>query len=276
MASSKNQSEAGAGRRRTGFESPVRELSDVARTRAARTAALTELGTKVEDAVKQNYGGALRQCLSRWEVREITREGKKRVWPALNRQPVTLVTLDEFVQRWSGFGVDFKFASLPWKRGLSLLGFYVKTMNREHKRPLIFVNTAHHPALVGAALDHEMGHHLTAQIFARKTGHTNMLSPTAFTEHLDEPSELAADILVSVGIFPAQLAKTLLEPMRCKAGSGPPGLSDPVFGNVLDYIAKRYDLRVESIRGSERKSQALAALVHYTKLRRALLDEYNT
>jgi hypothetical protein len=187
---------------------------------------------------------------------------------------VTLVTPNEFVQRWSGFGVDFKFASLPWKRGLSVLGFYVKRMHRHHQRPFIFVNTAHHPALVGAALDHEMGHHLTGQIFGSQKEGPRLLSPTAFKEHLDEPAELAADTLVSLAIFPVSIGRTLLAQGR--AASGPRALPDAVFGRVLDYVAGHYDLRVESIRGSERKSQALAAVVHYTKLRRALLDEYNT
>lgn len=274
MGSSTRQSDAGASKRSTGPEGLLRDLN--LETIVRRDERLAALKAGVEDIASQNYGVALRRCLSRSEVRAIANEGRKRVWPGLNRQPVTLVTLDEFVQRWSGFGVDFKFASLPWKRGLSLLGFYVKKLNREHKRPLIFVNTAHHPALVGAALDHEMGHHLTAQIFGSGDKRTSLLSPTAFKEHLDEPAELAADMLVSLAIFPATIARTLLEPTNGGVASGPRALPDTVFGKVLKYIADRYDLRVESIRGTERKSQALAALVHYTKLRRALLDEYDT
>jgi hypothetical protein len=274
MASLTRRIDAGVSSRSARFEGPVRDYSHLAETvrRANRSAALD---SEVEDIARQNYSGALRRCLSRWEVREIAREGRKRVWPALNRQPVELVTLEEFVQRWSGFGVDFKFASLPWKRGLSLLGFYVKKLNREHQRPLIFVNTAHHPALVGAALDHEMGHHLTAQIFGSAEEPASLLSPTAFKEHLATPSELAADMLVSLAIFPAPKAATLLESAKTGEADGALGLSDPAFVKVLEYIARLYDLRVESIRGTERKSQALAALVHYTKLRRALLDEYD-
>jgi hypothetical protein len=36
----------------------------------------------------------------------------------------------------------------------------------------------------------------------------------------------------------------------------------------------RYGFRFELIQGVGQKFQALAALVHYTKLRRALLNEY--
>src|SRR5712691_5335785 len=204
------RNDMGANQRGAVFNGVVRAVSGNARTvRGDEPARLTAVKAEARDIVKQNYGAALRRCLSRAEVREIADEGKNRVWPGLNRQPVELVELDEFVRRWSGFGVDFKFASLPWKQGLSLLGFYVRRMNRAPKRPLIFVNTAHHPALVGAALDHEMGHHLTTQIFGCGEEHTHLLSPTAFKEHLAEPAELAADVLVSLGIFPAPIAQAL-------------------------------------------------------------------
>jgi hypothetical protein len=229
------------------------------------------LRSELKTISQQDYGEALRQCLSRWEVREIVEEGKTRVWPALNQAPVTLVKPDEFVRRWSDFGVDFKFAPLSWKEGLSLLGFYVKKTERVRARPLIFVNTAHHPAVVGVALDHEMGHHLTSQIFASSGQTTQGLSLTGFNEHLVDPAELAADTLVSLGIFPAPIARKLFD---SAAGQGRKGLSDPVFLKVLEYIATRYGFRFEQIRGREKKFQALAALVHYTKLRRALLDEY--
>ncbi len=271
------RNDMGANQRGTVFDGAARTVSGTAgRVRGNEAARSTTLKAEVRDIANQNYGEALRKCLSRAEVREIADEGKTRVWPGLNRQPVTLVTLDEFVRRWSAFGVDFKFASLPWKQGLSLLGFYVKRMNRAPKRPLIFVNTAHHRALVGAALDHEMGHHLTTQIFGCGEEHTHLLSPTAFKEHLAEPAELAADVLVSLGIFPAPIAQAFFDPANDGAAANARGLSVSVFAKVLEYIAESYDLRVEQIRQSERKSQALAALVHYTKLRRALLDEYDT
>ena len=52
------------------------------------------------------------------------------------------------------------------------------------------------------------------------------------------------------------------------------GLPDVIFAKVITYITDRYGVRFELIHGAE-KFQVLAALVHYTKLRRALLDEYD-
>jgi len=277
MALSTRQNDAGANRGSAGFEGIVRELSSVASvTRSDDTSGLAEHRSEIAGIISKHYGQALRQCLSRWEVREIANEGKNRVWPGLNRQPVTLVSPPEFVRRWSAFGVDFKFASLPWKEGRSLLGFYVKKIDRVRTRPLIFVNTAHHPAVVGVALDHEMGHHLTSQLFAADK-QAQPLSQTGFEEHLAEPAELAADMLVSLGIFPAPVARTLFsEASRVASRSRSSELADPAFTKLLEYIANRYGFRFNQLRGVNKRFQALAALVHYAKLRRALLDEYNT
>jgi hypothetical protein len=277
MALSKGRNDAGVSNRSSGFEGLVRELSEAAHATARNEAAgFAQLKHEITALKRRHYGQALRQCLSRWEIKEIADEGKTRVWPGLNRQPVTLVSPNEFARRWSAFGVDFKFASLPWKEGLSLLGFYVNKIDQVRRRPLIFVNTAHPPAVVGVALDHEMGHHLTSQIFGAGQ-ETHLLSQTGFEEHLLEPAELAADTLVSLGIFPAPIARTLFSrPQSESFGGRSEELSERALGKILDYIAERYGFRFVQIRGVNKRLHALAALVHYAKLRRALLDEYNT
>jgi hypothetical protein len=268
-----------ATRREPALVGLVREFSAggrLRRSRSGETSGLAPIKSEIESIANEDYREALRRSLSRWEVREIVDEGKIRVWPDLNQEPVTLVSLDEFVRRWSALGVDFKFASLSWRQGLSLLGFYVKRTGGGRERPLIFVNTAHHHALVGIALDHEMGHHLTSKIFSCNEDRTvpHFLSLTGFKEHLVEPVELAADILVSFAMFPANVARGLFD--GAKNRRPVKGLSDAVFAKVLMYIATRYRFRFDMIVGTEKKFHALAALVHYTKLRRALLDEYRT
>jgi len=104
----------------------------------------------------------VRRCLSRWEIGEILLAGRRIVWPELNNQPVRLVARRSLPSIWAPIGIDFKFASLSWSTGLSLLGFYATISEGLLRRPLIHVNIAHHPAIVGVALDHEMGHHLTS------------------------------------------------------------------------------------------------------------------
>jgi hypothetical protein len=248
------------------------KLSSPARRKArSPTPGLIAAESELRGIASRSYRKALRECLSQWEVQQILSIAKTRVWPNLNQEPVRLVSLDEFVRRWSTFGVDFKFASLPSKRGLSLLGFYLTNADGLRERPLIFANTAHHHALVALALDHEMGHHLTAQIFGSAEDTTHLLSLTAFEDHLTDPLELAADTLVSFAIFPAPVARALFQ--DAAGGAVGMGLPDVIFAKVLTYIMDSYGVRFELIHGAQ-KFQALAALVHYTKLRRALLDEY--
>src|SRR5216684_2633832 len=112
----------------------------------------------------------------------------------------------------------------------------------------------------------------TSHIFASAEGRTHLLSLTGFKEHLADPVELAADTLVSFAIFPAPIARTLFD--RTRGDAAGKGLPDKAFARVLEYIANRYSFRFDLIGTADKNLQALAALVHYTKLRRALLDEY--
>jgi hypothetical protein len=167
--------------------------------------------------------------------------------------------------------VNLKFSNLSDAEGLALLGFYVKEPAMVGQRPLIWINTAHHPAIVGAALDHEMGHHVVGQMFDFGAGRPQFLTRTGFENHLTDPAELAADLLVSLGIYPNALARTLFTngPMR---GSGK--ILEINFTKVLSYIASTYGLRFDRSLELEKQFHALAALIHYTKLRQALLNEY--
>jgi hypothetical protein len=262
-----------AAKRKSSIEHLIREPSAPAQRKASSLAPrVITFESEIRDIANRDYRAALRRSLSRPQVHRIVSIARSRVWPHLNREPVRLVSLAEFVHRWSTFGVDFKFASLPSKTGLSLLGFYLTNADGLRERPLIFANTAHHPALVGVALDHEMGHHLTAQIFGSADESTHLLSLTAFEEHMIDPVELAADALVSFGIFPAPVARALFH--GSKGAAEETGLPDVIFAKVLTYIRERYGFRFGQINETRQKFQALAALVHYTKLRRALLDEY--
>ena len=143
--------------------------------------------------------------------------------------------------------------------------------------PLICVNTAHHPAAIGAAFSHEMGHHLVGRLFDSRKDHAQLLTYTAYGEHLDDPEELAADVLVSLGVFPEALArKIFLEPGKGrKSKSASAELPDPVSARVLKYFKGRFGLSFGAQIPSQKKLQYLAAVVHFAKLRRALLTEYD-
>jgi len=225
---------------------------------------------------QHDYARPLRRAFARAEVREILAEAKSTVWPHLNDESVRLVSPAEFTKRWAGLGVQFKLAKLRGADGLALLGFYVRQMGKS-RLPLICVNTAHHPAAVGAAFSHEMGHHLTGMLFDSHKEHTQMLTYTAYGEHLNDPEELAADILVSLGVFPEAIARRIF--MRpAKSIPSKPGaraLPDSVSARVLRYFEGQYGLSFREHFPTTKKLQYLAAVIHFAKLRHALLAEYD-
>jgi len=194
------------------------------------------------------------------------------VWPHLNREPLRLVTPSEFTRLWSRLGVDFKLAKFDGPKGLALMGFYAGKLGPS-RRPLIYVNTAHHPAAIGAVFSHEMGHHLTAKIFASQDEHAAAyLTYTAFADHLRDPAELAADCLVSLGVFPKATARKMFTVDRRPAERAKP--LEPVFVQVSNYIQNRYGFSMDARLPVHKKLPYVAGMIYYANLRKALLDEY--
>jgi hypothetical protein len=231
---------------------------------------------EIRSLERYDYARPLRRSLGRSEVREIIAEARSNVWPRLNDESVRLVSPTEFTRLWAGLGVQFQLAKLSGAEGVALLGFYVREMGGS-RLPLICVNTAHHPAAIGAAFSHEMGHHLIGQLFDSRKGHAQLLTYTAYGEHLNDPEELAADVLVSLGVFPEATARRIfLQPYKgSQSKSATAELPDSVSTTVLKYFKGRFGLSFGAHLPSAKKLQYLAAVVHFAKLRRALLTEYD-
>lgn len=250
-------------------------LTSIGHVAGVRPAAFEGATDEIKSLSSRDYRPALRQLMSRCEVQEIIAAGKRRVWPDLNREPVRIGGPQEFTSRWSSLGVDFRLARISSPHGLALMGFYVRKAPAS-KRPLICVNTAHHPAAMGAAFSHEMGHHVTAEIFGSHKEPARFLLYTGYAEHLEDPVELAADILVSVGVFPAKTARALLGTLGKgqQAEREDQASAKPSLAKVLNYFDRRYGLSFGARLSAQRKFQYLAGVIHYAQLRRALLDEY--
>jgi hypothetical protein len=232
-----------------------------------------EFPEEVRSLEQEDYGCQLRRLFARSEVREIVEEAKSTVWPHLNDESVRLVSPSEFTRFWSGLGVQFRTAKLNGAEGLAILGFYVRKMGRS-RLPLICVNTAHHPTAIGAAFSHEMGHHLMGRLFGSRREHAQFLAYTKFREHLNDPEELGADILVSLGVFPEATArKIFMKPQKRAMKSAADELPNSVSRAVLEYMDNRYGLGFAE--QSAQKPAYLAGLIHFAKLRHALLAEYD-
>jgi hypothetical protein len=235
-----------------------------------------DASAEISSLEHHDYALPLRRSLARSEVREIIDEARSAVWPRLNHEPARLVSPAKFTQHWSGLGVQFQLAKLNGADGVALLGFYVREMGRS-RLPLICVNTAHHPAAIGAAFCHEMGHHLVGRLFDSREHPPQLLTWTAYGEHLSDPEELAADVLVCLGMYPeASARKIFLTPHKGKPSkSAPAEFPDSVATTVLEFMQSRFGLNFGPQMASTKRLQYLAAVIHFAKLRRALLTEYD-
>lgn len=237
--------------------------------------ASSDASAEIRSLEQRDYARPLRRSLARCEVREIIDEARNAVWPRLNYESVRLVSPAKFTQHWSGLGVQFQLAKLNGEEGVALLGFYVREMGRS-RLPLICVNTAHHPAAIGAAFSHEMGHHLVGRLFDSREHHAQMMALTAYGEHLSDPEELAADVLVCIGMYPEASAREIFSPRKRKPSKSTAAeLPDSVATSVLEFMQRRFGLSFGVQMNSTKRLQYLAAVIHFAKLRRALLTEYD-
>ncbi len=258
-----------------GLEEILREV--ILRMRSQCPGRKSERGAEgnrqIRALVRRDYSRPLRLAFRKAEVRELLRDARRLVWPHLNREPLRLASPREFREAWSPLGIDFRMAKLSSPEGLSLLGFYLGR-NPVSKRPLICVNTAHHVAAMSGAFAHEMGHHLTSKMFDRVDDVPHLMGYLGYGDHLEDPQELAADILVSLGILPRKIAEDFFNKGRILKDGGcgaAQGITDAVA-----YIANRYGFNTDSRLSLEKRMQYLAGVLHYARLRKALLEEFET
>ena len=219
-----------------------------------------------------DYGRAVRACLSRAEVREIVGEGTRQAWPHLNRSPVRLGSAKELARRAFELGADFQITNMPWPTGLAVMGFYLGKDSGLEKRPLICVNGAHHPAVVATAFMHEVGHHVTADLFSMRNDEVQLSRQVGYQAHLTAPRELAADVLVSLGIYPQRIAVKMFDNGPGRRTAAEAAQDSPAAKAVLG-TARRYGLDLETL-SIQKRLQYQAGLIHFTRLRQTLLKEY--
>jgi hypothetical protein len=250
-------------------------VSDRKKSTGRKSSEVLKASQEVKNLANLDYAGPLRRSLGREQLSELVREARKTVWPHLNREPLRLGSTKEFSERFSGLGVEVRPAKMSSSSGLALLGFYIRKTTFLSGRPLICINTAHHPAAVGAAFVHEMGHHLTSEIFGTSEESASFLLYTGYADHLSEPSELVADILVSLGIYPQAMARKMFPAEDRRKSSEAMDPTRNERSTILEYLTSQYSLTFDNKLSVSQKLQYLAGLLHYTKLREALRDEFD-
>jgi hypothetical protein len=175
---------------------------------------------------------------------------------------------------------DIHFQSTPFKGegGEALRGFFVDRDGETLARPLIYVNTAHHPVAVAATLFHEVGHLVASEVFAPQHQHgpVQFFFDVDYASHLDDLRELTADVVLSLAAYPAETARKLFG----SAGKADPRtrashLPDQMLSRISEHYRTHFGVSIVAADiPPSRKLNYLGGMIHFAKLRSALLSEY--
>jgi hypothetical protein len=227
----------------------------------------------LEKLLQRDYNQALRESVGRSEVRALIASATK-LWPKLNREKFSLFSEAEFTAIAKRLSLNLSIRKCRERDGMALRGFYVPSIEQiakdGPKGALIYLNTAHHPVAVGATFCHEIGHHLALDIKRHRDERpVHFFFDAAYSSHLDDPIELIADVLVSLAAYPKSAARKMFGSEIAPT----PDLSGNLEG-VLDYLKSGWGIDFRFPRQPGHHLIYLAGMVHYAKLRKALLTEY--
>ena len=252
------------------LEGLVREILGVAReAERARAGALQDIKNNFKSLAQRDYARCLSAHFSRRDLHGIlvTVEG---TLPQVNRKQFKLKPLPDLAKAASRLGTEFRADTYEGPAGRSLRGFYVE--REAAKQPLIVVNTAHHPLAVNSAFWHEVGHHLTARLLHWQERSPRLSFGGDYHEHLDDSKELVADMLVSLAYYPNSAAQRMFGSLL-QGGSA----------ENTDKVVSRARAHLRSVSGfnftkrvpATENLHYLAGMIHYARLRLALLAEYD-
>lgn len=241
--------------------------------RASGLSALQRRRHDIRAVLRRDYGYHLRRTLGVERLRVMVSAARS-IWPRLNQEPIPLMSDRRLRQISAALGLNLRAAPYTGRGGLGLRGFYVREMEPALKRPMIYLNTAHHPLAVLTTFGHEIGHHLNAEIDNRKVA--NFFFDLDYSTHLDDPAELAADVVVSLGGYPKAAARRIFPTGRNGDDSVRAGrLPEEALYETQAHLARFYGLELSIPQLTEKNLQYLAGIIHYAKLRWGLLAEYD-
>lgn len=250
---------------------PERMLS----TNAQKVAIWRKPDDAIRRLLKQDYVRSLRRLLSYTEVRTLVGEFQK-IFPSFNARSVAMMTTRQFGAIAAKLNFHLQATRYGGLEGLALRGFYVTRAEGILKRPLVFVNTAHHPLAVSASFVHELAHHVTSEVLQLPAEPVHFFFDADYAAHLSEPGELAADVMVSLAGYSAETARRIF-PSTWNWGlvARTENLSEAAFEQVRAHLRKVYGLDLMARIPAARRANYLAGMIHYAKLRWALLAEYD-
>jgi hypothetical protein len=262
---------------------------DIGRLVRSILAEATGKGTKELRAWKQpqreisrlfqrDYARSLREMFGAADIRYLVGAACA-IWPNFNRAPMGPPSMRLFAEVSAHLRLHFSSAPYRQRGGFAVRGFYLKTPAALGK-PLIYVNSAHHLLAVGTAFCHEVGHHLSADMFSpanRDLKGARLYFGAEYSAHLDDPAELAADILVSLAGYPSPAARQIFSSGGAAGVAALPlgARGGKAFDAVREHLRSRYGFDFTAALPPTRKLHYLTGMIHYARLREALLAGYD-
>jgi len=242
---------------------------------APQIAAWKKPGEDIKRLVRYDYVRSLRRNLDYRQVKELV-EAFDEIFPGFNSRPIDMMSIDRFARMASEMRFHFKASPFTEDDGLALRGFYVTRKRGILKHPLIYLNTAHHPLAVSTTFCHELGHHVSSELFGLSQEPVHFFFDADYATHLEEPAELAADIMVSFAGYPGPTARKIFErPWNWGLVARAKNLTEAALNEVRKHLRKVYGFDLMERIPPNQRLNYLSGMIHYAKLRWALLAEYD-
>jgi hypothetical protein len=254
--------------RSAGIDKLLREIVGPADPGRLRDREIKSLARQFDDIAKRNYPGQLRNHFSAHEIHGLVAALEMNV-PALNRK-----TFRDTNQTWlrrqaARLGVEVN--AVPFGREQeNLRGFYVPS-HGVRERPTMWLNTAHHRVAIASTFWHELGHHVLDRL-GEKAESIALFYRDDYNAHMTDLSELTADIILVLAVYPKAAAARLFD-AYLKAERSPTAYE--LAAGAQNYLFSIAGFQFEKEFPKAGNLHYLAGMIHYAKLRWALMAEYN-
>ena len=246
----------------------ISEILKVVQTRRA-TPTLRDAEGYCRSVARVDYNTAVKRHFDRAQLQQMLKEVRKTL-PSLNLEVFRVTELGRLSRIAAGLGVVLQARAFTGSGATGFRGFYVNEAE-VLKRPLIWVNTAAHPATVAAAFWHEIGHHLTARLWGARYRPVSLALGADYRDQLADPKEIAADMVRVLGGYPQTTAQRLFGGSDLEAMSGD---ADLLVAKARSHVRTVMGVDFRSPRSPTENLYYLGGMIHTAKLRTTLLSEY--
>jgi hypothetical protein len=254
----------------------LRILAETRNKEAQKIEAWKKPSDDIKRLVRHDYVRSLRRNLPYRELRTLVGAFSEKL-PGFNHEVVGMMPLDQLAGWAAALDLHFKASPNAGEDGLALRGFYITRREGILKRPLIYVNTAHHPLAVASTFCHEVGHHMSSELLGEDLDTpVHFFFDADYASHLEEPSELAADVMVSLAAYPEPIARRIFAtPWKWGLVARAKDMTEAALAQVRGHLKKAYGFDIMERIPANQRLHYLSGMIHYAKLRWALLAEYD-